>query len=136
MFLIEPLKNWILGHPFSCYPNGEEDALLYRKSGISYLKYRRFRCSPAKKESLEYIFFTMAEREQEFVQRFLDADEAGTVALCEEILGEIPLKFTLKTMDQDLPIYLATVNINLQNFVDFGALESLKEAVESSFHVE
>ena len=132
-FLIEPLKNWILGHPFSCYPNGNEDAFMYRKSGISYLKYRRFRRSPAKKESLEYIFCTMVKREHEYVQRFLDADEAGTVALCEEILGEIPLNFTLKTMEQDLPIYLAVVNIYLQDFVNLAALECVKMAVKGVF---
>lgn len=135
-FLIEPLESWMLEHPFSCYPNGDEDAFVYRRSGISYLKYRRFRRSPAKKESLEYIFCTMVEREDEFVQRFLDADEAGTAALCEEILGEIPLNFTLKTIKQDLPIYLAVVNVYLQDFVNLAALECLKRAVEGIFDLE
>ena len=130
LFLVESLESWILEHPFSCYANGEEDALLYRKSGISYLKYRRFRRNPTKKESLDYIFRTIVEREKEFIQRFLDADEAGTVALCKEIIGEIPLSFTLNTMEQDLPIYLAVVNIYLQDFVDLMALECLRGAVE------
>ena len=129
-FLAESLESWILGHPFSCYANGEEDALLYRKSGISYLKYRRFRRNPAKKESLDYIFRTILEREEEFVQRFLDADEAGTIALCKEIIGEIPLNVTLNTMEQDLPIYLAFVNVKLQDSTDWAALECLRGAVE------
>ena len=135
-FLIEPLESWILDHSFSCYPNGDEDALMYRKSGISYLKYRRFRRNPTKKESLEQIFRFIVEREQEYLQRFLDADEKGTASLCQEILGEIPLNFTLKTMEQDLPIYLAVVNIYLQDFVDLAALECLRIGVESRFDLE
>ena len=135
-FLIEPLERWILDHPFSCYPNGDEDALMYRKSGISYLKYRRFRRNPTKKESLEQIFRFIVEREQEYLPRFLDADEEGTVALCKEIIGEIPLSFTLNTMEQDLPIYLAVVNIHLQNFMDLAALESLRIGIESRFDLE
>ena len=78
----------------------------------------------------------MVEREHEYIQRFLDADEAGTVALCEEILGEIPLNFTLKTMKQDLPIYLAVVNVYLQDFVNLAALGCLERAVEGIFDLE
>ena len=28
-FLIEPLESWMLEHPFSCYPNGDEDAFSF-----------------------------------------------------------------------------------------------------------
>ena len=54
----------------------------------------------------------------------------------KEILGEIPLNFTLKTMKQDLPIYLAVVNVYLQDFVNLAALGCLERAVEGIFDLE
>ena len=70
VFAVDSLEEWILTHPFSCYSGGHEDAVMYRKSGISYLKYRRFRRSSANKESLEHIFCHIVEREKSLYSVF------------------------------------------------------------------
>ena len=97
------------------------------------MKYRRFRRSPAKKDSLERIFSYIVEREDEFVQRFLETDESGISALCQEIIGEVPLNLTLNSLNHDLPIYLAVVNIYLQDFVNLKALSHLQTVLERMY---